>query len=92
MNYQLTSISYILHTFIPLIFTSNRDSAYFEDDGSRKGYQLENYDSLIKEKYWELLKEKHKQDKEKQYEENIKNKKRRMIMAAIEAFQAIKEI
>merc|ERR1711971_347094 len=58
----------------------DKDSAYFEEDGSRKGYELENYDSLIKRKYWEVIKEKHKQEIEKQYEENIKNKKRRIIM------------
>ena len=79
-------------TFNLFLIPSNRDSAYFEDDGSRKGYELENYDSLIKEKYWELLREKHQQETEKQLEENIKKKKRRIIMAAIEAFQAIKEI
>ena len=78
--------------YIELIFPSHRDSAYFEEDGSRKGYELENYDSLIKRKYWEVIKEKHKQEMEKQYEENMKNKKRRIIMAAIEAFRAIKDI
>ena len=70
--------------------STHRDSAYFEEDGSRKGYELESYDSLIKRKYWEVIKEKHKQEIEKQNEENIKNKKRRIILDAIEAFRGLK--
>ena len=44
----------------------------------------------MKRKYWDVIKEKHNQEIEEQNEENIKTKKRRIILDAIEAFQALK--
>ena len=46
---------------------------------------MENYDRLIKQKYWEVIKEKY--DVENKEQEDLAIRRRRMILMIIEAFQ-----
>jgi len=53
---------------------------------SSEGYDPENFDNLIKRKYWEVLREKYEDDKDKEMLNNNR-KRKRILTTALSAFK-----